>query len=92
MINDTLSAITNENVIDWLLEKDNPSVRYRTLVELLDQAPSDPSGITITAGRVAGGMTLTTMISTQPISTLPIWLNWDWTRVTRGLIRLSTDT
>lgn len=28
------------NVIDWLLEPENPSVRYRTLVELLDGAGS----------------------------------------------------
>lgn len=29
-------------VLDWLLEEDNPSVRYRTLTELLDVAPDDP--------------------------------------------------
>lgn len=29
-------------VIDWLLEDDNPSVQYRTLVELLGAAPTDP--------------------------------------------------
>lgn len=34
-------SAANGYVVDWLLEKDNPSVRYRTLVELLDQAPSD---------------------------------------------------
>jgi hypothetical protein len=28
--------------IPWLLEEDNPSVRYRTLVELLDCPPNDP--------------------------------------------------
>ena len=30
------------NVLDWLLEAENPSVRYRTLTELLDFAPDDP--------------------------------------------------
>jgi len=30
------------NVLDWLLEEENPSVRYRTLTELLDVAPDDP--------------------------------------------------
>lgn len=29
-------------VLDWLLEEDNPSVRYRTLTELLAVAPDDP--------------------------------------------------
>ncbi len=30
------------NVLDWLLEAENPSVRYRTLTELLDVPPDDP--------------------------------------------------
>jgi hypothetical protein len=34
-------ALTPE-LLDWLLEEDNPSVRYRTLTELLDVAPKDP--------------------------------------------------
>ena len=29
-------------LLDWLLEEDNPSVRYRTLTELPDVAPKDP--------------------------------------------------
>jgi hypothetical protein len=29
-------------VLDWLLEEENPSVRYRTLTELLNVAPNDP--------------------------------------------------
>jgi hypothetical protein len=29
-------------VIDWLLEEENPSVRYRTLTELLDRPADDP--------------------------------------------------
>jgi hypothetical protein len=29
-------------VIDWLLEDENPSVRYRALTELLDRPPDDP--------------------------------------------------
>jgi hypothetical protein len=32
----------NQNILDWLLEPENPSVRYRTLTELLDCPPSDP--------------------------------------------------
>ena len=30
-----------DNTIEWLLEKDNPSVRYFTLLELLQKNPSD---------------------------------------------------
>ena len=30
-----------ESVIEWLLEKENPSVRYRTLTELLDKPDND---------------------------------------------------
>ncbi len=33
---------STDNVLDWLLETENPSVRYRTLTELLDVAPDDP--------------------------------------------------
>jgi len=29
--------------LDWLLEETNPSVRYRTLTELLDEDPGDPT-------------------------------------------------
>jgi hypothetical protein len=39
------SAHTNEldrRVIDWLLQKDQPSVRYRTLVDLLGRKETDP--------------------------------------------------
>lgn len=32
----------HSGVINWLLEEENPSVRYRTLTELLDRLPDDP--------------------------------------------------
>jgi hypothetical protein len=32
----TFEQPAHSNVLDWLLEEDNPSVRYRTLTELLD--------------------------------------------------------
>ncbi len=32
----------DSEVYQWLLEEDNPSVRYRTLTELLDGSPADP--------------------------------------------------
>ncbi len=32
----------NQHVLDWLLEKENPSVRYWTLVDLLGRACDDP--------------------------------------------------
>jgi hypothetical protein len=31
-----------QSVLDWLLEEENPSVRYRTLTELLDRESDDP--------------------------------------------------
>lgn len=31
----------SNNVVDWLLEKQNPAIRYRTLTELLDTPKSD---------------------------------------------------
>jgi hypothetical protein len=32
----------NQQVIDWLLEKDQPSIRYYTLVDILDRRENDP--------------------------------------------------
>ena len=32
---------THQQVLDWLLEPNNPSVRYRTLTELLDREKDD---------------------------------------------------
>ena len=32
----------NSGVYEWLLEEDNPSVRYRALVDLLGKSPDDP--------------------------------------------------
>lgn len=34
-----------QSVLDWLLEEENPSVRYRTLTELLDREPDDPEAV-----------------------------------------------
>ncbi|MBU0491453.1 MAG: hypothetical protein KKB13_06350 [Chloroflexi bacterium] len=34
--------MTHEAPISWLLEPENPSVRYWTLVDLLDRSPDDP--------------------------------------------------
>jgi len=39
----------NHSVIDWLLENDKPSVRYRTLTELLDKPADDTEVITARA-------------------------------------------
>jgi hypothetical protein len=33
---------TREGVLQWLLEEDNPPVRYLALINLLNRAPSDP--------------------------------------------------
>lgn len=34
-----------ENIINWLLEEKEPSIRYRTLTELLDKPETDPEVI-----------------------------------------------
>ena len=34
-----------DQTIEWLLEEDNPSVRYFTLVDLLDSGPTAASPI-----------------------------------------------
>ena len=39
-------------VLDWLLEKDQPAVRYRTLVDLLDRKENDPE-VRATKARIA---------------------------------------
>jgi len=36
-----VGILVSEEVIKWLLEPENPSMRYRTLVELLDKSPND---------------------------------------------------
>lgn len=37
-----MTTVPNPQVVDWLLEGTNPSIRYRTLREILDKAPDDP--------------------------------------------------
>ena len=39
--NQVLSSNTEMNVISWLLEEDQPAVRYSTLLDLLDKSPND---------------------------------------------------
>lgn len=34
--------VTDQKVVDWLLEEDQPSVRYHTLVDLLERKQDDP--------------------------------------------------
>ncbi len=36
------SKISDQNVIDWLLEENQPSVRYHALVDILDHRENDP--------------------------------------------------
>jgi hypothetical protein len=38
-------SLLNENPTDWLLEEDNPSVRYLTLVDILERPASDPDAV-----------------------------------------------
>ena len=37
--------LVSEDVVKWLLEPENPSLRYKTMVELLDESPNDPEAI-----------------------------------------------
>jgi len=37
--------MASEKVLDWLLEEDNPSIRYRVLTELLAVPPDDPRAL-----------------------------------------------
>lgn len=41
---------TPVNVVDWLLEPSNPSMRYRTMAELLDIPEDDPAVLFIYNG------------------------------------------
>jgi hypothetical protein len=41
------SQILKEGPIDWLLEPSNPSVRYLTLRELLDESENNPQAIAV---------------------------------------------
>jgi hypothetical protein len=41
LVNSNLGK-TNQHVIDWLLEEDQPSVRYYTLVDILERNENDP--------------------------------------------------
>jgi len=42
----------NDSVINWLLEENEPSIRYKTLTELLDY-PSDHDGkLFVIGGRI----------------------------------------
>ena len=32
----------SENVLEWLLEEENPSIRFYTLTSLVGKSPDDP--------------------------------------------------
>ncbi len=42
-VNKPMGTRMNQTVVDWLLEESNPSIRYRTLVELLQESPRSRS-------------------------------------------------
>jgi hypothetical protein len=42
---DNLWPKPSEDTLEWLLEEDNPSVRYFTLTELLGRPPDDPEAV-----------------------------------------------
>ena len=35
------TAVLGADLTDWLLERENPTIRYRTLIELLGQSQED---------------------------------------------------
>jgi hypothetical protein len=40
-----VSILVSEDVTNWLLEPEDPSMRYRTLVEFLSRSPNDHEAI-----------------------------------------------
>lgn len=46
----------NEEIVPWLLEKENPSVRYFTLISLLDRPQDDPEVIEAKAAIMSEGL------------------------------------
>ena len=42
---DNWKSILNTNPIPWLLEDNNPSVKYFTLIDVLEKAENDPEVI-----------------------------------------------
>lgn len=56
------SMRANSKVIDWLLEVENPSVRYRTLTELLGHSAMEP-GVIFTKKQIASSSPVTLLFS-----------------------------
>ena len=56
--------ILKSEVLDWLLEENNPSVRYFTLVDLLDKPGSDPD-VTRTRQDIMQGKVVSKILSRQ---------------------------
>ncbi|GAG14093.1 unnamed protein product, partial [marine sediment metagenome] len=40
-------SVLKANPTDWLLEEDNPSVRYLTLIDIVEKPPNDPEVIKV---------------------------------------------
>ena len=49
-------SLLNADPTGWLLETDNPSVRYFTLTGILEESPSDKEVVTSKAGIMETGM------------------------------------
>ncbi len=56
--------VENKQVLDWLLERENPSVRYWTLVDLLGR-PGDDSEVLAARRDVMTGAAVTRLLSRQ---------------------------
>jgi hypothetical protein len=61
-----------EQVLTWLLEPSEPSIRFRTLTELLDYAPDHPDVVQARAGVPAGRSAVRILSQIQPDG------EWPW--------------
>ncbi|MCP4680800.1 MAG: hypothetical protein GY864_00525, partial [Desulfobacterales bacterium] len=57
-------SILKSNTLDWLLEKNNPSVRYFTLIDILDYPETD-SDVTETKNSIMEGNLVSEILSKQ---------------------------
>ena len=63
-------SILKSNTLDWLLEKNNPSVRYLTLIDILD-FPDMDSGVVEAKNKIMEGK-LVSEIFLSDFNALPL--------------------
>ena len=70
----------DSEVYEWLLEEDNPSVRYRTLTELLDKPPDDPEVVQAKKVIPSSGSVMNIFSRMHPDG------YWLWKNPTKGVL------